>query len=76
MIAFWSLEDSASSIKVVRVSDGSTTVVTGSSSAVRATPGWSPDGVNVAFSCDLGGFCHIWVINTAGSGLAAAGSGY
>jgi Tol biopolymer transport system component len=39
-------------------------------------PSWSPDNVNAAFSCDLGGFYHIWVINTASSGMATASGGY
>ena len=77
MIAYWSLKDAVASMKVVRVFDGSTTVLTGESQvAVMVTPSWSPDGVNAAFSSDQGGFYHTWVINTAGSGLANAGGGY
>lgn len=31
-------------------------------------PSWSRDGVNAAFSCNIGGYFHIWVVDTRGAG--------
>lgn len=39
-------------------------------------PSWSPDGINAAFSCNIGGYFHIWVIDTRGAGGPGAVGGY
>jgi Tol biopolymer transport system component len=40
-------------------------------------PTWSPDDVNVAFSCNIGGYFHIWVVDTTGAGgVGGPVSGY
>jgi Tol biopolymer transport system component len=39
-------------------------------------PTWSADGVNVAFSCNLSGTYHIWVVPAAGGTGGQVASGY
>jgi Tol biopolymer transport system component len=39
-------------------------------------PTWSPDGSNVAFSSNLGGFYHIWVTSILGITAMPATGGY
>lgn len=39
-------------------------------------PSWSPDGINAAFSCNIGGYFHIWVVDTKGAGGPGAVGGY
>lgn len=38
-------------------------------------PSWSPSGALIAFSSNLGGFYHIWVVNSNGAAGSTAGIG-
>jgi len=38
-------------------------------------PTWSPDGLHIAFCCNIGGYYHIWVTSATG-GAAVTASGY
>jgi Tol biopolymer transport system component len=38
-------------------------------------PSWSPNGASIAFSSNLGGFYHIWVVNSNGAAGSTAGVG-
>jgi Tol biopolymer transport system component len=39
-------------------------------------PTWSADGANIAFSCNLSGTYHIWVMSAAGGALPQIFTGY
>jgi Tol biopolymer transport system component len=39
-------------------------------------PTWSPDGANIAFSCNLSGNYHIWVMPSAGGAVPQIFTGY
>jgi Tol biopolymer transport system component len=38
-------------------------------------PTWSPSGLSIAFSSNLDGFYHIWMLNISGN-LASSSTGY